>query len=125
MKEYSKYRFTEYRTYYREICDTFELELLGDFLRTEVGSGFEEFIEWVNDSNFDGFCGNLVFCDKTEQSIVIYFDPFVVEDPNKKLTVSKKTFIGIMQDWGRLYKEKPKEIIITRDGDIVTLEGKN
>ena len=127
MKQYLKLKLDQNNYFYREeFSEGIYLEILGHLLLGEVKFRPAEFIDWVENPYYKGFSGNLVFCRKRDDgTIVIYFDTFVMDDVEERLIVSKKTFIKIMEDWGRFLREKPEEILVTKEGDEITLEGKN
>jgi len=102
---------------------------LAFFLTDDVGcDGVGSFKEWINDPTQIATSSNYSYLEKDEDDPSKTIIGCEVEEGEPGEVVFETTIKQlnyILDRWGQLCKEKPKEIIITRDGDNVTLEGRN
>jgi hypothetical protein len=90
--------------------------LMGDFI--SFGKYFKEWI--ITDSLGTG--GNISYLDREGDTIVLSFIPAIVES-DVIFQTSRDRFLNIMITWEKLYRAGWNEIIITLDGEEVTMEG--
>ena len=105
---------------------------LAQFLSYDVGyRGGSNFKEWIFDSKYDETCSNATCLEKDLDTILIIDQMDLQgsqEEPHEPFgfRIRKKALWQVIDDWERLCKQKPKEIIITQDDDgKVTLTGNN
>jgi len=111
--------------YWIEFYDLPEAYLLAHFLETDISSNpfqLQEEIKKYHDWWYTD-------CDASAitlyNGIITLQDAFSTEEDDAKFVTTKDKFIEIIEKWDELYKQKPKEIIITIDGDKITLTGKD
>ena len=78
--------------------------------------------EWLFDQKIVLKSGNTTSLEKYEGKIFITSD---LNEDDDEFEISKTDFILLIDRWMVLFKEKPSEIIITKEGEKITLEGKN
>lgn len=94
---------------------------LGSFLTDDVGCYSPTFKEMILDPQFDYTSSNYSSLEREGEYIFLgcNFDP---NDP--PLKIHRDELIKILDAWEQFCKTKPKEIIITQDGEIFDIEGK-
>ncbi len=119
---YVKFIFIKSHPYIEE-ADNSKMEILGLFLTNEVDDT-TFWKDWINNPAYEDTTGNLMFVDKKNNKIII--GHLYTEDWYETVfETTKKQFLEILDRWEELCKQRPREIIITKEGDKVTLEGKN
>jgi len=101
-----------------------KLYLLAYFLLCDVTSSSESFIDWLKDPAFDYTTSNFAFLEK-EGDIIIIGRESAENEYEDIFEIKVNNLIAVLEKWKKLYKEKPKEIIITYDGQHVDLIGKD
>lgn len=96
---------------------------IATFLTTDFISFGKYFKEWISTDD-SGTGGNISYLDREGDEIVLSFDP-VLFGPEVIFKASQAQFLNIMLLWEKLCHEGWNEIIITLNGDEVTMEGKN
>lgn len=90
--------------------------ILGMFLLDDVKcSGNNFFREWVNDDRYMGGGGNYSSLEKKGDNIIIMEE--WAEEGDPFLEMPRQSFIHILDEWEKVCKEKPQEVLITREGD--------
>jgi len=76
------------------------------------------------DPSVDYAAINFAFLEK-EGDIIIIGCEFVENEYEHIFEIKVNNLIEVLEKWKKLYQEKPKEIIITYDGQYVDLIGKD
>lgn len=108
-----------------EFCSD-EMCNLGNFFSTdyEVFKRIDFVENWLNDSNKVCISGNVTYLEKDDETTILIGDLFDKE-PATNLEISCKNFIKLLIDWEKVVDQKPKEIVITKEGDAITVKGRN
>ena len=107
------------------------LSALSLCLTDDVGShSMDDYIEWCNttvDDDHDRTYGNISYRHARNNKIVI--GDWIAEDCGDKgfeIELTRENFLAIMEQWRKLMKERPNEIVITmNDAGHVELTGIN
>jgi len=99
------------------------IDLLGLFLTDDAGPDPSFFRDWALDQLPGGTGGNMSYLEKVNGNVVLHYDE-VFKDDTKFITTIEK-FVEILDTWEKLCKEKPKEILMTREGSEIALFGVN
>jgi len=82
--------------------------------------------DFVNNKGSLSLSGNLIFLDKDGDTIIIeniLHDS--EEDQIDRVVMSQKNFLDMLDQWDRVYLQKPDEILITQDDNgKITITGK-
>lgn len=99
------------------------ISLLGTFLTCDQGCGNSPIKRYIVDSvSLDGVMNATGI--KTSDQYVTLYDPFIDENEKVEITILKQSFIHILDEWEKICKEKPQEVVITREGDQFFFEKK-
>ena len=109
--------------FFLEDVGSLSLEALASFLTIDYISFGKYFKEWVSTDSL-GTGGNISYLDREDDMIVLSFDPAIFR-PEVIFQTSKEKFLNIMITWENLYRAGWNEIVITLNGNEVTMEGKN
>lgn len=97
---------------------------LGSFFSTDYCLyGFDFLMEWANDPEQDCATANVTYLEKKNGNISI--GDLYGKEPFETFNLPMEGFVKLLKDWERVTKQRPKKIIITKEGDDVTVEGKN
>lgn len=99
--------------------------LLSMFLTTDyiVFRKFNFIEGWLKNPDQYYISGNMTYSEK-KNGIISIGDLFEKE-PIVKFNLSIDKFFKLLRDWEEVAKKHCKEIIITKEGDEVTVEGEN
>ena len=98
---------------------------LGSFFSTDYRLyGYDFLIEWANDPEQDGTNANITYLEKKDGMVSIG-DLLYDEEPFETFDLTIEQFTKLLNDWERVTTQKFKEIVITKDGSKITVEGKN
>jgi hypothetical protein len=100
---------------------------LAYFLTDDVGPSGRFFKNFLDDQTRTTTGGNYAYLEKIGNKIIIGFEDDQYEVPLEKQHVfetTKEQLKYIIDRWVELWHKDAKEILITRDGDKVTVEGK-
>jgi hypothetical protein len=122
-KPFVKIVFNDGRFRYKE-ANTEEMSNLGFFLATDVGCYSKHYREWVLDENMSGFGGNFSNVDKEGDYLFIGCEFSEEKDRGPYLKIHRDELIKILDTWEQFCKTRPKEILITQDGETFTIESK-
>ena len=112
-------------SYYSRSFSSKKMALLGTFFTFEYDLyKYDELIEWACDPEFYYTHGNITFLEKINGKMTIG-DLYDEDSPSRKFILSAEKFIKLLDDWKNVASKRPKEIIITKKGDEVTVEGRN
>ena len=109
-----------------EYDDQKSLFVLADFLKDAVRLAEEYITKWLGDSS-STFTGVYeIDLEKVGNKIILSYDwnqnaPLEEQDT---FETTKEQLHYIINRWQELIKKDAKEILITRDGDKITVEGK-
>ncbi len=122
--EYIKFTLDQKGLVSRITANDDAMYILGSFLASDVRGSGNSFGEWLDME--DNFCcsGNITYLEKEGNEIWLS-DLYGEEDPPLhycKLT--REQFLYILDTWKKLYKQNPEEIILTKDGDDIKMEGR-
>ena len=97
--------------------------ILGLYLSDDLRCSIEPYIrKSVADNSYGG--GNITGIEVEDDTVTLY-DPFTEENEEEtKLVISKKEFLNILDEWEKVCKEKPKEVIITEENGKYKFEKK-
>ena len=123
--EYIKFTLENAR-YYLNVASTPRMSILANFLESDYGSGRSSFKEWTNNEEYKFIEGNISWLEKENDDVIITYLFDRSEDIYEHaFRTSKKQFLELLNKWEKLYKEGPKEIIITYEDGKIHLEGIN
>ena len=123
-------KFGKPRGYYTLIEDNDKKGIthLAYFLTDDIGPRDGQFFkEFLNDTTRTTTNSNYAYLEKIGNKIIIGFEDDQYEVPLEKQHVfetTKEQLKYIIDRWVELWHKDAKEILITRDGDKVTVEGK-
>lgn len=106
--------------------DSKKLGILSLFLLVDVEhkSLVDCYRDWILNQQYEDTAGNITFIEKENDKITI--GKLFVDDPYEVVfETTQEQFLKILDQWEELCKSKPKEIIIKKEGGIITLTGKN
>lgn len=98
-------------------------EILIQFFLSDVGPYGESFIEFINDVDYHQTTRNYTCVAKEGNDVLIgcQFDDYPYEDCFR---ISQKEFLSMLDQWRKLVKQKPQEIIVYKEGESYRLEGR-
>jgi hypothetical protein len=97
---------------------------LGFFLSSDVRCFRSSFKEWILDTRYDYTAGNISKLEKDGDYILISDQYSEEDDDNPPLKIHRAELIKILDAWEQFCKTRPKEIIITQEGEVFNIEGK-
>jgi len=101
-----------------------EMILLSMFLTTDYFVYFPGFLmKWLSDPAQDATNANLTYLQKEDGMIVV--GDLYEEEPIIVFQIPIDRFAKFLDDWKKVIDKKPKKIIITKEGDEITVESKN
>ena len=104
-----------------------EMNILGDFLASEIGCGYpSSFKEWgINDNWGDETNGNLTILKK-DGNYILLGDLLSEELVPTMLRMTRKQYVQVITDWEeKVCKLRPKEVIIKHENDEFIIETKD
>lgn len=106
---------------------SYQMDILGHLLTRDIGySGSVALLrEWALQDNNHEIGTNIQLLTKEKDQISISF-AFADElyEEAQFLKMPKQSFIHILDEWEKACKEKPQEVVITREGDQFIFEKK-
>ena len=105
--------------FYSIISKDAKLWTLADFLRTEVKNDIPWFRDFVFNKKRLGIGGNAISVEKDDdnnENLIIdmeWHNPY--EEHEDRVVMHKDDFLKMLNDWQKVYSQKPDEIIITQD----------
>jgi len=102
-----------------EMCD------IGNFFSGDyrVFKKFDFVDDWLNDPTQHCISGNLIYLEKKDG--MIFFGDLLGEDDQERIGLTIEAFKKLLDDWEKVVQQKPKKIIITKEGDEITVESKS
>ena len=116
---------------YQEEAKNEPLWALSACLTDDIGShSIDDYIEWCNttdDDDHDRTYGNISYRHTRNDKVVIGdWTSEECGDKGFEIELTRENFLTIMEQWRKLMKERPDEIVITMDDDgYVELTGIN
>ena len=102
-----------------------KLNNLGIFLVHDIGcTGTIEIRKWLSEESSGEYGTNAHSIEMENNHIVVKFE--YADDPDNAecFSLAKKIFLNILDEWEKVCKEKPKEVIITEENGKYTFEKK-
>ena len=126
-KRYVKIKKNSNGRYIYEESNDDSLSTLSFFLRNDYGCDREYSLKkWINNFTMEVYGGNSTSLEKEGDKIIITLDLLDDEEVYKKaFETTIEELSSILDQWNKLCKKMPKQIIITRYKDKVFLEGKD
>jgi len=124
MKTKAKLKLLDSGGYWVFFDNRVDICILAAFLTDDVGSDAKRDINELKTGEDYYGTGNITLVD-VDGDVAILQDAFSTEEDDPKFVTTRKKLIEILEKWDELYKQKPKEIIITIVGDKITLTGKD
>ncbi|MCK5632432.1 hypothetical protein KAH94_01670 [bacterium] len=112
----------KYKQYGMSHFSSSEMAILGMFLTTDynVFKKFNFIEDWLKNSDLYYISGNLTYSEK-KNGMILMGDLY-----EKKLTVkfslSIDVFIKFLHDWEMAVKQKPEEIIVTKEDNKISIK---
>lgn len=109
--------------YTYETADTIELNVLSDFLTDDVGPLSSSWKQWLNEPQAGKAMSNMTSVDKNLDGTVL-LEGVYIGDPAPTMKMKIEQLLHVLDQWEKLYKEKPEEIlIIQEDAGNIYLKG--
>jgi hypothetical protein len=119
--EWIKLKLTNYGNYLYVDASNVEMNILGNFLSSDVGCDNREFFkEWaLSDENAWAVSGNITVLEK-EGDYIYLTEQYSEEKDPTELKISRNQFVKLFDEWReKVCKSKPKEVMITeKDGEF-------
>ena len=110
------------KRYTYKTASNLEMNILGDFLASDVGYRPALFKKWASDNTSQNANGNLTALEK-DNNYIILTDIFAKEETSTTLKMSCQQYIKILDDWEtQVCKIQPKEIIIKHENNDFSIE---
>jgi len=126
--EYIKFIFLHNHYILDEYKDGSGLLILAFFLTDDVGPEGQTFKEWIDSPTETETSSNASYLEKRNNGIIIgaEWDKFdgIALGKQHVFETTKEQLKYIIDRWVELWHKDAKEILITRDGDNITVEGK-
>lgn len=98
--------------------------ILSYFFMDDVGNRINPWIDWLESSDLTGKSSNWALLDKEDNEYIVIEDILMNKEyePNPvpseyTLKIKISELIKLLKKWGKLYQNKAKEILITKDGE--------
>lgn len=95
-----------------------QMFIITEFLESDVQVFEDDFLIWINGSSISAG-GNVCFLEKKGDYINIFYE---FDDPMIPVSIKKIYFIEMLQEWKKIFKNKPSAYSVTWDGEKVTFE---
>ena len=123
--EFIQFTLSSTGRYLYEDASNIAMNILGNFLCTDINNDSSSFKEWLYNNKFDRACGNLTILDK-ENECILLSDLYSEEINPTELKMTSSQFLQILDDWEeKVIKKKPKEVIIIYKNNEFTIETKD
>jgi hypothetical protein len=108
-----------YGSYSYKDASNIEMNILGNFLSSDVGFRITGFKDWFYDDLCNAASSNATYLYK-EDDFIFVGDLYPVQKYSAELKISRQQFIKLLDKWEeKVCKEKPKEVTITeKDGEF-------
>jgi hypothetical protein len=98
------------------------LHILQFFLVNEIANDGSYFKKWALSNSIEGSGGNVTELEKEDGMIIIKLEP--VFSSTAECRISRDNFLKIIDEWEKICKQKPKEVLIEWDGNNFTIKTK-
>jgi hypothetical protein len=103
-------------------ASTIAMHTLGQFLsRNTCSSNISFFKKWALIKGIGCDCGNITIFEKNNGDIGC-INMCSEEKKPAEIKIAAQQFAQLLDDWEKIYKEKPQEIMVTHDDDIYTIQ---
>jgi hypothetical protein len=110
------------KRYIYKTASNIEMNILGDFLASDVGYRPAPFKNWTFDPSSQNANGNLTSLKK-DNDYIIFADMFAEEDTSSSLKMTCEQYVKILNDWEtQVCKLQPKEVIIKHENNEFIIE---
>ena len=108
-----------------EDSNDIKMDILGFFLKSDVGCRRSSFKEWGLDDSDIRTNSNITYLEK-ENGYIYLSDLYSEEKVPTRLKMSIKQFVQILDDWDtKVCKVRPQEVIIKYENGEYSIETKN
>lgn len=120
--EFVRMSISPNKRYFYKAASTIEMNILGDFLASDVGCRSMFFKEWAyNITSQNTYC-NLTALEKNDDDILLT-DIFSEEKSSSILKISQQQFIQLLTDWQeQVCNLQPQEFVIKYDDNQFIIE---
>ena len=110
---------------YRD-SNSIAMSVLGLFLISDVSRGSDclFFCEWALDNGQDCLSGNITYLEK-ENGYIFLTDLYSEETEPTALQLTQKQFIHILNEWEKICKLRPSEVLIKYENGKFVIETSN
>jgi hypothetical protein len=120
--EFVRLSISPTKRYFYKAASTIEMNILGDFLASDVGYRSVPFKEWAYNTTSQNACGNLTALEKKDSNIFLK-DLFPEKKSLSILKISQQQFIQLLTDWQeQVCNSQPQEIVIKHDNNQFVIE---
>ncbi len=129
--EFVKLAISPTKRYYYKDASSVEMNILGEFLVTDVGYRYLPFEAWTQDHNSKNASGTLTALEK-EENYIILSDIYPKNKKSALLKINREQFLQLLADWQeKVCLTQPQsvtinynsyEFIIETDNELVTKE---
>ena len=105
------------------ICEDFkshELDILFNFLQSDIGGYNSAFIKWILDEESLEIGSNLTYLEKQNDNIVL--TDLMDDNPERMCVLSKSNFLKLLDKWKKIYEKKPQQLIMSKKNNEFVLE---
>jgi hypothetical protein len=111
-------------SYTFKAADTVEMGILGCFLASDVGCYSASFKEWALYDQDTLTGGNITDLEKDGDDILLNDQYSEQPDKGPYFRIPKQQFIKLFDEWEKICKEKPQEVLIEWDGKCFAVQAK-
>jgi len=126
-KEVAKFKLSDSGGYWWDSKNSPEFDLVAHFLITDISTRKDTpFTDWLDKPHMVSMQGNTAFIELLEDEIVEIrdvLDDFDLDDPVFRMP--KEEFRKMVLQWQKIVANRPKEIVVTWDGEKIRVEGKD
>jgi hypothetical protein len=110
------------KRYTYKAASNIEMNILGDFLASDVGYRSASFKQWASDNTSQNANGSLTALEK-DNNYIILTDIFAEEGSPAALKITLEQYVKILNDWEtQVCKLQPTEIIIKQENNEFIIE---
>jgi hypothetical protein len=113
-----------YGNYTARSDTTIEMCILGKFLASDVRSSALSFKEWLLDETQTFTGGNITNIEKEGNDVLLNDQYSEQPDGGPYFRIPKREFINLLDEWEKICKEKPQEVLVEWDGKCFVVETK-
>jgi hypothetical protein len=122
--EFIKLIISPYDSYNYNGASNIEMNILGNFLSSDVRCQIQSYREWAFNDLYRSACGNITSLDKENGNICLS-DLYSEEEIPTELKMTIQQFVQLLDDWEiKVCKTKPKEVLIKHENGEFIIETK-